>query len=75
MITLELEKARIELSKLEDLQKQNEPFELMQQAELDGIREKRFNKEKYAAKKAIHMVSQKIKIRFSSLISFIDPRT
>ncbi|CAG5086583.1 Oidioi.mRNA.OKI2018_I69.PAR.g11268.t1.cds [Oikopleura dioica] len=63
VITLELEKARIELSKLEDLQKQNEPFELMQQAELDGIRDKRLNKEKYAAKKAIHMLHKNRRIQ------------
>ena len=57
LIALELEKAHLELSKLKELQKQKEPFELMQQADIKNVREKRLHKEKFAANKAIHMVS------------------
>ena len=57
LIALELEKAHLELSKLKDLEKQNEPFELMQQADIKDVREKRLQKEKFASNKAIHMVS------------------
>jgi hypothetical protein len=59
LIALELEKAHLELSKLKDLEKQNEPFELMQQADIKDVREKRLQKEKFASSKAIHMVSAK----------------
>ena len=59
LIALELEKAHLELSKLKELEKQNEPYELMQHADLKDFREKRLHKEKFAANKAIQMVSAK----------------
>ena len=65
VIALELEKAHLELSKLKELEKQNEPYALMQQADLNNFREKRLHKENFAAKKAINMVS----LKYSSLIS------